>query len=170
MSHSTPALTMARGVGIDVRMTRSGKPAAQLTKAKSDEAIMTESSENINDLTALLGEEMHKKHTKREKKGSGLNAIKGDAAKTRRVIERLQEEVSSLSKNLDESYRIRENQRVEIGALRKQMLRMSGKGFAGVKPTFESLDRPPMVGQALEDTMNLSEEFAGSVTDLPDGR
>ena len=50
------------------------------------------------------------------------------------------------------------------------MLRMSGKGFAGVKPTFESLDRPPMVGQALEDTMNLSEEFAGSVTDLPDGR
>ena len=53
MSHSTPALTMARGVGIDVRMTRSGKPAAQLTKAKSDEAIMTESSENINDLTAL---------------------------------------------------------------------------------------------------------------------
>jgi hypothetical protein len=169
MSHSTPALTIARGVGIDVRMTRGGKPASQLSKTKSEEVLMAESAENINELAALLGEEIEKKSTKRDKKGSGLNALKGDAVKTQRVIERLQREVDDLSSNLDESYRVRENQRVEIGALRKQMLRMSGKGFAGVKPAFESLDKPS-TGQALEDTMNLSEEFAGSMTDSPDGR
>ena len=61
-----------------------------------------------------------------------LNASQGKGSTIQgkeRVIEKLQNSNGVLSNQLDEAYRIKENQRVEIQQLRKQLAKQNGKGF-----------------------------------------
>ena len=108
MSHSTPALSMARGVGIDVRMTRNGKTLQQGQVGGGADGF--ETAQNVDELAALLGEEIEKEYQAWQE-GLGPWRPQGRRRQSERVIERLQNELNIMSNSLDESFRIRENQK-----------------------------------------------------------
>ncbi len=168
-SQSTPALAMARGIGIDVRMTRTGAPKPKLAKAQSEIMMSAAENQTVQDSSSNQQQGVAKS-TKSEsrKHASGgsknvLGSLKGESAKAERHMERLQTEVEYLSKSLDESHRARENQRVEIGQLRKTISQIQGKGFHSYKgsSSFENLDVMPTT-HTHDDTMNLSGEIVTS--------
>jgi WD40 repeat protein len=155
MSKSTPALAMARGIGIDIRLNRTGGLKPKLTTAKSEEAMMMVDAQVDNTKALSMDSTMARK-----KKVS----LATPQVKVERQLERLQNQVTSMSSALDESYRVRENQRVEISQLRKNIAQMHGKGFGSFKAATTGMDTfdAMLTTHTNEDTMNLSEELAAS--------
>lgn len=169
LSKSTPALAMARGIGIDVRMTRTGALKPKLSKALSEVAITTIDNQVALDPSAnqqALPTSKSTKSDSRKQAGitkNALGSVKGDVFKADRQMERLHGEIDYLSKSLDESHRARENQRVEIGQLRKLISQIQGKGFQSYRgsSSFENFDVMPTT-HTHDDTMNLSGEIVTS--------
>jgi hypothetical protein len=88
-----------------------------------------------------------------------------------RMIEKMQAEVEVLSEQLDDSFRIRENQRVEIAQLRKHFIRAQGKGFMDTTSKVGTVEQYassaiPVSGGGYEDTINLSGELVGSLDSI----
>ena len=63
--------------------------------------------------------------------GGGGGGGGAGAKPLERVIERLQGEAGMLATQLDQAHREKENQRVEISQLRKQLMRLGGRGLMG---------------------------------------
>ena len=175
-SKSESALRKAAGVGLDAR------PAAPkwivhnalLNRAKSDAEIANINKAEVAAVQAtgqalmpdsyqgakpIASDQMQNRALKKEEKK--LHDFKA------RDLQLLQSERDALAVQLDEAWRVRENQRVEISQLRKQLMRLSGQGFGNRESlsagggTSASHGRAHGTGTADDFNIQMSDEFRG---------
>eukprot|EP00605_Chrysophyceae_sp_TOSAG23-4_P001800 GSChrysophyteH1.ASY1.ANO1.1990.1 assembled CDS len=195
-SQSESVLKKIQGAGIDARNT-GGTPkntwmihnAMNLNKAKSEVAFL----QGTEDITVLEGQAWKPQTTNNlgttqlakaaQAQKGGLDVSKPAAsvkdrkrkgasveATQERQIQVLKEQQDALMWQLDESTRLRENQRVEISQLRKQLMRANGLGFVSAKNTGMTTSNQNnqfqhgAVANSFTDdiAIQMSDEFAGS--------
>jgi WD40 repeat protein len=180
-SHSESALRRAVGVGIDARSSNPNKWMVHnaLPKAKSDADLLNANKADVElDATGQAWQprtEHNMQPTLMPPVSNPVKAVddhparKSKPKRTDAVAARVQtnvvEERDLLMEQLDESWRIRENQRVEIAQLRKLLMRANGLGFAGDSPPYAKSGATGPAYSNVEglDDIQLSEEFQASV-------
>jgi len=189
-SKSESVLRRVAGVGIDAR---SAGPQwvvhNALHKAKSDAELTKEKMSDTADSVQLAGQAWqppvdHNSSPTLAPAGQNVGAP-SDAALRRLVnkshgktqgsiqtrdLQVVIGERDTLARQLDDAWRLRDNQRVEIAQLRKQLMRASGMGFNGATqswhhgPAVQSHGNQQVKGFTDDYDLQLSGDFQASLT------